>query len=183
MIADLALPRALDLPGEPWQLRRAVPDDVESLMALLAADPISASKGDGAQGVDRPRYVAALAGILADRNNDLLVLDDAAGQQVATFQLTRIPCLARRGSVRLQVEAVHVDADLRSAGIGTALMRWVIEVAAPATGAELIQLTSDAARGDAHRFYERLGFVGSHVGFKYTRGSSAGLPQSSGPEF
>ncbi|MDF2580593.1 MAG: family N-acetyltransferase, partial [Microbacterium sp.] len=31
----------------------------------------------------------------------------------------------------------------------------------------LVQLTSDAARVDAHRFYRRLGFVDSHVGFKY----------------
>jgi hypothetical protein len=35
-------------------------------------------------------------------------------------------------------------------------------------GAAMVQLTSDAARTDAHRFYERLGYVGSHVGFKYT---------------
>ena len=32
----------------------------------------------------------------------------------------------------------------------------------------LVQLTSDEARTDAHRFYERLGFVGSHRGFRYT---------------
>jgi hypothetical protein len=29
-----------------------------------------------------------------------------------------------------------------------------------------VQLTSDNSRADAHRFYERLGFVASHVGFK-----------------
>jgi hypothetical protein len=29
-----------------------------------------------------------------------------------------------------------------------------------------VQLTSNNARSDAHRFYERLGFVPSHVGFK-----------------
>ncbi|OUD88315.1 hypothetical protein BC477_09980 [Clavibacter michiganensis subsp. michiganensis] len=29
-----------------------------------------------------------------------------------------------------------------------------------------MQLTSDAARVDAHRFYERLGYARSHVGFK-----------------
>ena len=27
--------------------------------------------------------------------------------------------------------------------------------------------TSDTARTDAHRFYTRLGFTASHVGFKY----------------
>ena len=36
---------------------------------------------------------------------------------------------------------------------------------APALGTPLVQLTSDAARVDAHRFYERLGFTASHVGF------------------
>jgi GNAT superfamily N-acetyltransferase len=30
----------------------------------------------------------------------------------------------------------------------------------------LVQLTSNAARTDAHRFYERLGFAKSHAGFK-----------------
>jgi hypothetical protein len=29
-----------------------------------------------------------------------------------------------------------------------------------------VQLTSNRARDDAHRFYERLGFVPSHVGYK-----------------
>ena len=33
-------------------------------------------------------------------------------------------------------------------------------------GARMVQLTSDARRADAHRFYERLGFEPSHVGFK-----------------
>ena len=33
-------------------------------------------------------------------------------------------------------------------------------------GCYRIQLTSNTARPDAHRFYERLGFVPSHVGFK-----------------
>ena len=75
--------------------------------------------------------------------------------------------MARQGATRLLVEAVRVSSARRSAGIGGLMMRWVIDVAAPATGSTLIQLTSDASRHGAHRFYERLGFVGSHVGFKY----------------
>jgi hypothetical protein len=31
-------------------------------------------------------------------------------------------------------------------------------------GCTLVQLTTDKARGDAHRFYEGLGFVASHEG-------------------
>jgi GNAT superfamily N-acetyltransferase len=33
-------------------------------------------------------------------------------------------------------------------------------------GCYRVQLTSNAARSDAHRFYGRLGFVPTHVGFK-----------------
>ena len=33
-------------------------------------------------------------------------------------------------------------------------------------GAGIAQLTSDRRRENAHRFYERLGFVASHVGMK-----------------
>ena len=82
------------------------------------------------------------------------------------MQLTVIPGLARRGAARLQIEAVRVSSSQRNRGIGAAMMRWAIEDAR-ASGVPLVQLTSDAARVDAHRFYERLGFEASHVGFKY----------------
>ena len=32
-------------------------------------------------------------------------------------------------------------------------------------GCELVQLTTDRSRADAHRFYERLGYVATHEGF------------------
>ena len=50
------------------------------------------------------------------------------------------------------------------------MMYWVTGTAAPLIEADLVQLTSDEARHDAHRFYERLGFVGTHRGFKYKVG-------------
>jgi GNAT superfamily N-acetyltransferase len=33
-------------------------------------------------------------------------------------------------------------------------------------GCRYVQLTSDKSRADAHRFYEGLGFVASHIGYK-----------------
>ena len=39
------------------------------------------------------------------------------------------------------------------------MMRWVTDVRE--LESDLVQLTSDSARSDAHRFYERLGFTGS----------------------
>jgi hypothetical protein len=40
------------------------------------------------------------------------------------------------------------------------------EIEARRRGAHLIELTSNKVRGNAHRFYERLGFARSHEGFK-----------------
>jgi hypothetical protein len=50
------------------------------------------------------------------------------------------------------------------------MMRWAQHDAAQALGTRLVQLPSDAARTDAHRFSERLGFVGSHLGFTFPVG-------------
>jgi GNAT superfamily N-acetyltransferase len=166
VIAALTLPVVLPVRDRDVVLRRADASDLAALVALLADDPVSAARGDRADADDEPLYRAALLDVVADPSNDLLVAE-VDGDVVGTFQLTRIPGMARRGSARLLVEAVRVRSTLRSSGIGTALMRWVTDVAAPATGSSLVQLTSDNARTDAHRFYERLGFAGSHRGFKF----------------
>ncbi|MDQ0644451.1 GNAT family N-acetyltransferase [Microbacterium murale] len=166
MLAALPLPHPFASRAGLALLRRATPADTDALIALLADDPISAARGDVASEADRPSYAVALAEILSEPSNDLLVAE-LDGTVVGTLQLTSIPGMARRGSRRLLVEAVRVRSDLRSSGIGSAVMHWVAEVAAPALSASMIQLTSDAARTDAHRFYERLGYTASHVGFKY----------------
>ena len=179
MLAPLALPVPLAARIEDVVLRRATAADLGPLMELLADDPVSASRGDRADPADTVLYRNALERILLDPANDLLVATDADGALVGTMQLTLIPGMARRGGARLQVEAVRVGSDRRSAGIGGAMMRWVADTAAPALGAALVQLTSDAARVDAHRFYERLGYARSHVGFKL--GIPAATPPAPAP--
>jgi GNAT superfamily N-acetyltransferase len=156
----------LALPSGSILLRRAVHDDLTAILDLLADDPISASRGDSGQPEDRPAYERAFAAIDADAAQQLLVAVSDAGKVLATMQLTVIPGLARVGASRLQIEAVRVRADQRSRGIGGAMISWAMG-RAPELGASIVQLTSDAARVDAHRFYERLGFTPSHVGFKY----------------
>ncbi|RKS92887.1 acetyltransferase (GNAT) family protein [Microbacterium sp. AG790] len=164
MLERLNVPVVVAASADEITIRRARTDDVRRLMELLSDDPISASRGDIADDSDGPVYAAALERIIADAANDLVVAVDAHGAVVGTLQLTLIPGMARRGSTRLLVEAVRVASAQRGAG---AMMQWVTERAAVDLGADLVQLTSDAARVDAHRFYERIGFVGSHVGFKY----------------
>jgi GNAT superfamily N-acetyltransferase len=167
MLREIDVPTSLATRAGPVTLRRAGRDDVAGIMALLADDAVSASRGDIAAADDEAAYRDALERIIADECNDLFVAVDSGSRLIGTFQLTRIPGMARRGATRLLVEAVRVSGTNRSIGVGSALMRWVTDVAAPALGADLVQLTSDAARIDAHRFYLRLGFADSHVGFKY----------------
>jgi GNAT superfamily N-acetyltransferase len=147
-------------------MRRATLDDVDTILELLADDAVSAGRGDRNRPEDRPAYERAFAAIDRDPAQLLLVAESTADGVVGTMQLTLIPGMARRGAMRLQVEAVRVRSTRRSAGIGGRMIRWAMDVA-PGMGAALVQLTSDAARADAHRFYERLGFTASHVGFKY----------------
>ena len=167
VLEHLNLPTALETPRAALVIRRAEPTDLFAIVSLLSDDAVSASRGDTASDEDEAVYRAALERIIGDPANELVVVVDQAETIVGTLQLTLIPGMARRGSTRLLVEAVRVANSVRSSGIGTALMEWVVEQAAYELDAPLVQLTSDAARSDAHRFYRRLGFVDSHVGFKY----------------
>lgn len=63
------------------------------------------------------------------------------------------------------VEGLRVHSAARGSGLGAALMEWAHEQAR-ARGAALFQLRSDKRRPEAHRFYERLGYVATHEGFK-----------------
>lgn len=87
------------------------------------------------------------------------------GRVVGTLQLTLIPGLSRKGATRSIIEAVRIHADARGGGLGSRLIEWAVDQSRR-EGCQLVQLTSDASRTDAHRFYERLGFTASHVGFK-----------------
>ncbi|MCQ2001343.1 GNAT family N-acetyltransferase [Arthrobacter zhaoxinii] len=147
-----------------FHVRRAEPDDVAPIVALLQADAPDSSETP-ADGQALEPYQRAFDAIAADPANFLAAVEDATGQIAGTLQLTLIPCLAVGGATRLQIEAVHVRADLRSNGLGTAMMDWAA-AEGRRNGAELVQLTSNAKRDSAHRFYQRLGFEASHIGFK-----------------
>lgn len=154
----------LDLPGGPFTLRKAGASDVGPVLALLADDQLRAGV-DSAAIEDRDPYDRAFQAIDADPAQLLVAVVTTAHEVVATMQLTFIPGLARGGATRLQIEAVRVRSDLRGNGLGGAMITWAINEGRR-RGAQLIQLTSDGSRAAAHRFYKRLGFEASHVGFK-----------------
>ncbi|WP_284743216.1 GNAT family N-acetyltransferase [Amycolatopsis sp. RTGN1] len=142
-------------------IRRAQREDIGAIVRMLADDQLGATRDDPH---DLEPYLRAFEQIDADPNQ-LLVVVISDGVPVGTLQLTIIPGLARRGTLRGQIEAVRVHADHRGSGLGADLMRWAIDESRR-RGCALVQLTSDVSRTDAHRFYERLGFVPSHTSFK-----------------
>lgn len=145
----------------PLVIRPATRDDVAAVVALLADDPLGAAREDPG---DTKTYDTAYDRIAADPGQHLVVAE-RDGVVVGTLQLSVVPGLSRRGATRSIIEGVRVARDERGSGLGTELVTWAVEESRR-LGATLVQLTSDASRTDARRFYERLGFVASHVGFK-----------------
>ncbi|GAA2222185.1 MULTISPECIES: GNAT family N-acetyltransferase [Streptomyces] len=143
------------------EIRAAVADDVPAIVAMLADDPLGAQRESPD---DLTPYLTALERLSADPNQHLVVAA-REGKVVGTLQLTIIPGLSRRGATRSIIEGVRIHADERGSGLGTRLIEWAIEESRNLE-CQLVQLTSDKTRTDAHRFYERLGFTASHTGFK-----------------
>jgi len=136
---------------------------VPAIVAMLADDALGATRESPD---DLTPYRKAFQDIDADPNQFLAVAD-RDGEVVGTLQLTYLPGLSRKGGTRAQIEAVRVRATERGTGLGSQLITWAVDQARQ-RGCILVQLTTDTARTDAHRFYEQLGFTASHLGFKLT---------------
>jgi GNAT superfamily N-acetyltransferase len=143
------------------EIRAAVTEDVPAIVGMLADDPLGSQRESPD---DLTPYLAALERLTVDPNQHLVVAV-RENRVVGTLQLTVIPGLSRKGATRSIIEAVRIHADERGSGLGTQLIEWAI-AESRRQGCQLVQLTSDVTRTDAHRFYERLGFTASHVGFK-----------------
>jgi predicted N-acetyltransferase YhbS len=144
-------------------VRPAERRDIAAIVALFADDAVG-GHGDTTDESARPRYEAAF-GRIAASPNDMLYVAEWKGEVVGTFQTTLVTTMSGQGSSSLTIAAVQTRADHRGCGIGGQMMRFAIEEAR-AKGARLVQLMSNGKRVDAHRFYERLGFIRSHAGFK-----------------
>lgn len=145
-----------------YAVRRARSDDLAQIVAMLTDDML----GRGRESAEQETYRTAFAEITADPHQFLAVVEGAADESlVATMQLSLIPGLSRGGTKRLQIEGVRVADSERGSGLGSALFQWAEEYAR-SQGATLLQLTTDKQRTDAQRFYDQLGYVASHEGYK-----------------
>lgn len=147
----------------PIKFRQATREDLPEIVRMLADDFLGATR----ERYENPlpeSYVKAFEEIEADKNNELIVAE-TKGEIIGTLQITFTPSISFQGGKRATIESVRVDDKFRGQGIGKQLMIWAIERARE-ENCLLIQLTTNSERTDAHRFYEDLGFKGSHLGMK-----------------
>ncbi|REE79805.1 ribosomal protein S18 acetylase RimI-like enzyme [Lutibacter oceani] len=145
--------------------RKATKNDVPQIVKLLVTDKL----GKLRENYNNPLptyYYNAFDFINKDVNQELMVVENQEDPKIlASFQLTFIPYLSYRGSLRAQIENVMVREDLRGQGIGKQIFEWAI-IRAKERKAHVLQLTSDKLRPRAIKFYKNLGFVATHEGMK-----------------
>jgi GNAT superfamily N-acetyltransferase len=143
--------------------RLATRADLPAIVRMLADDDLGSQRECYEDPLPQS-YYSAFEQIEKDPNHELIVAEQA-GEVIGTLHLIFIPSVSFQGGLRAQVESVRVAKRLQSQGIGSQMMKWTIERARQRE-AHVMQLTTHNTRLDAHRFYERLGFKGSHLGMK-----------------
>ena len=145
------------------RFRSATRADVPSIVRMLADDDLGSQRER--YGDPLPEgYYSAFELINRDPNHELIVAE-RNGEVIGTLHLMFLPSLSFQGGLRAQIESVRVDRRYQNEGFGSQMMKWTLE-RAKQRGAHVVQLTTHKSRLDAHRFYERLGFRGSHLGMK-----------------
>jgi ribosomal protein S18 acetylase RimI-like enzyme len=143
--------------------RAATRADLPAIVRMLADDELGSQRERVQNPLPASNY-SAIEQIERDPNHELIVAE-LNGEVIGTLHLMLLPSVSFQGGLRAQVESVRVDKQFQSQGIGSQMMRWVMERARQ-RGAHVVQLTTHKSRVDAHRFYKRLGFKGSHLGMK-----------------
>jgi ribosomal protein S18 acetylase RimI-like enzyme len=101
----------------------------------------------------RPSDPAAVAAVVGAPSNTVLVARDG-GDIVGTLTLVMFPIPT---GLRARIEDVVVDSRVRGRGVGAALTKEALRLAAE-RGAKSVDLTSNPSRVAANQLYKRLGF-------------------------
>lgn len=142
-------------------IRRAAEADLPRLIELMAQ-----LRPDEPEAEDPSRvedYARVLARMTAQGQSVLVAEDD--GRIAGALVLAIIENITRKGTPYAIIENVVVDEAARGKRLGEALIERAI-VEARRAGCYKVSLTSNKRRTEAHRFYERLGFVQTHEAFR-----------------
>ena len=146
------------------RIRKATKEDVSAIVQLIADDKLGKQRED--YRIPLPKsYIEAFESIVADSNQELMVVENDQGEIIGTLQLSFIQYLTYQGGIRAQIEAVRIAKEQRGQGLGEDMFNWAI-ARAKEKGAHIVQLTTDKQRPGALKFYEKLGFRASHEGMK-----------------
>ena len=124
----------------------AVDDDLVDAMARLIPQ-LSRSAP--------PPDAGALSAIVGSDACHLLLAREDDGTILGSMTLVVFPIPT---GIRAWIEDVVVDAEARGRGVGEALNRAALDIAA-GLGAKTVDLTSRPSREAANRLYRRIGFV------------------------
>ncbi|MGW0353654.1 GNAT family N-acetyltransferase [Nocardia nova] len=151
------------------RIRPAGPDDFAAI-ALLTVDTYV---GEGHVHSESP-YVAELSDTETRAREAEVLVAERDGDLLGSLTIARpgTPYADIAGSGELEFRMLAVAKRARGAGVGTALVRTVVETARAESFAAVV-LTTMPGMADARRIYERLGFV--HVPERDWH-TDAGLP-------
>ncbi|PQJ78612.1 GNAT family N-acetyltransferase [Polaribacter porphyrae] len=146
------------------KFRKATKNDISAIVAMIADDELGKTR-ENFQIPLPTEYLKAFENINADKNQELIVVENDEFEVIGTLQLSFIQYLTYLGGIRAQIEAVRIRKDQRNIGLGKKMMNWAIN-RAQERDAHLLQLTTDKKRPEAIKFYENLGFKSTHEGMK-----------------
>jgi predicted N-acetyltransferase YhbS len=126
-------------------IRRAALEDCAALAGLI---------GQLGYEVTAAAVAERLAAMEAEGRAVLVA--ELGGEVVGCLSTSMMRVLHRPAPVG-RISMMVVDAAVRGRGIGAELVR-AAERELVAAGCRLVEVTSNLARADAHRFYERLGY-------------------------
>ena len=99
------------------------------------------------------------------RRGGEIVVARVGDEVVGVCQIMVLRHFQHTGGLCGEIESVYVREDQRSRGVGAAMVAWAEDFARE-RGCYRVQLTSRTPRVDAHRFYQRLGYEQTSLGFK-----------------
>lgn len=99
-------------------------------------------------------------------------LAESGGAVVGTLSMIVFPVLTMPACSEAIVESVVIRRAHRGRGLGRAMMRAAMDLAAT-KGAYKLALSSNQRRLDAHRFYDAMGFARHGISFSIETGAHA----------
>lgn len=144
--------------------RKATEKDLTAIVKMMA-DDVLGKKRENFKTPLPNSYINAFKNIEADKNQELIVLENDKLEIIGTLQISYLQYISYCGGIRAQIENVFIRADQRGHGIGKKMFEWAIN-RAKEKKAHMVQLTSNKERPRAIKFYENLGFKATHEGMK-----------------